>query len=253
MSDIVVVFDLETSLDRGAFARANGLLETDPEALREALGESFPKPIFHEIACIGVLRARSDGGVWKVEALGAPHRGERSERDLIDGFVRSLMPFRPRLVTYNGGSFDLPVLRWRAMLHEVSSPGLSARKYFARYLDDSIDLCDVLSSYDGRSKVSLHNVCRAFGWAGKPDDIDGSKVEEFVDAERFDEVARYCERDVVLTYLLWLRYELFSGRLASEPYRTSLAHLSRYLAAIGQTKPLLQDLFMADGAVSIGA
>ena len=53
----------------------------------------------------------------------------------------------PQLVTFNGSSFDLPVLRYRAMVHGVAAPGLSVRQYFHRYTEDAIDLCDVLSSF----------------------------------------------------------------------------------------------------------
>jgi 3'-5' exonuclease len=48
----------------------------------------------------------------------------------------------PQLVTFNGNSFDLPVLRYRAMVHGVSAPGLSVRPYFHRYTEDAVDLCD---------------------------------------------------------------------------------------------------------------
>jgi predicted PolB exonuclease-like 3'-5' exonuclease len=49
-------------------------------------------------------------------------------------------------VTFNGNSFDLPVLRYRAMIHGVPAPGLAARSYFYRYTEDAVDLCDILSS-----------------------------------------------------------------------------------------------------------
>jgi 3'-5' exonuclease len=49
-------------------------------------------------------------------------------------------------VTFNGNSFDLPVLRYRAMIHGVPAPGLAARPYFYRYTEDAVDLCDILSS-----------------------------------------------------------------------------------------------------------
>jgi 3'-5' exonuclease len=242
MNETIVVFDLETSLDRSAFARAHKLVEHDHKAYEEVLGESFPKPPFHQIEAIGVLRARLSAEGWKAEALGAPHRGARSERELIAGFVRSLEDTKPKLVTFNGGSFDLPVLRWRAMLHEVPAPALSNRKYFARYLDDAVDLCDVLASFDGRSKVSLDHACQALGIGGKPLDVDGSQVQKLVDEGRYAEIAAYCERDVVLTYLLWLRFELFSGRLTEICYRASLNHFGQYLGAMSTTKPHLQDL-----------
>ncbi len=242
MNETIVVFDLETSLDRSAFARAHKLAEDDAEACNEVLGESFPKPIFHQIAAIGVLRAKLTADAWTIEALGAPHRGMRPEAELISGFVQSLVAARPRLVTYNGGSFDLPVLRWRAMVHEVPAPALSSRKYFARYFDDAVDLCDVLASFDGRNKVSLGDACQAFGIGGKPPDMDGSKVQQLVDSGRFELIAAYCERDVVLTYLIWLRFELFSGRLSEKSYYASLTNLDQYLRSGRTARSHLQDL-----------
>jgi predicted PolB exonuclease-like 3'-5' exonuclease len=44
----------------------------------------------------------------------------------------------PQLITFNGNSLDLPVLRYRAMVHGVSAPGLSVRPYFHRYTEDAI-------------------------------------------------------------------------------------------------------------------
>jgi hypothetical protein len=68
--------------------------------------------------------------------------GERTEKELITAFCDKIAELRPQLVTFNGNSFDLPVLRYRAMVHGVSAPGLSARPYFHRYSEDAIDLCD---------------------------------------------------------------------------------------------------------------
>ncbi len=62
---------------------------------------------------------------------------------------------------------------------------------------------------------------------------------------RFAEIAAYCERDVVLTYLLWLRFELFSGRLTETSYRASLENLGQYLGTARAAKPHLQDLAMS--------
>ena len=51
---------------------------------------------------------------------------------------------RPQLITLNGHSFDLPMLRYRAMLNRIAAVGLQMRQYFHRYTEDALDLCDVL-------------------------------------------------------------------------------------------------------------
>lgn len=121
--------------------------------------------------------AHQDGDHWVVDALGAPHV-ERSEQELITAFVDRIAELNPQLVTFNGSSFDLPVLRYRAMVHKVSAIGLSARPYFNRYTDDAIDLCDVLSSFAPNAKASLHELCRVMGLAGKPDGMHGQLLEQ---------------------------------------------------------------------------
>jgi 3'-5' exonuclease len=134
------------------------------------------------------------------------------------------------------------VLRYRAMVHGVAAPGLSSRPYFNRYTDDAVDLCDVLSSFSPQGKVTLHELCRVMGLPGKPDGISGGDVEKFYLDGRIREIAEYCESDVVNTYRVWLRYELFRGRLSIGDFQASEANLVDFIKARGSTKPHLTDL-----------
>ena len=133
MANCVLVFDLETVPDLPAIARAHGLDEADEAGAREALGEKLAKDPFHQIVCIGALIAEQVDREWQVRSLGAPHAGERSEGELIASFVDRIAELRPQLVSFNSSGFDLPVLRYRAMVNTVSAPGLTARAYFHRY------------------------------------------------------------------------------------------------------------------------
>ena len=49
----VLVWDLETVPDLVGFAAANDLVGKSDVEIREAIGDKFPKHIYHSIVCIG--------------------------------------------------------------------------------------------------------------------------------------------------------------------------------------------------------
>ena len=236
MSENIIVWDLETVPDLKGFGAANGLVGKTNDEIREALGDKFPKHIYHSIVCIGALIAHREQGYWAIDAIGAPYVGERTEAQLISAFVDRIAQLTPQLVTFNGNSFDLPVLRYRAMINSVSAPGLSLRPYFNRYTNDALDLCDLLSSFSPNSKATLNELSRIMGLPGKPEGIAGSEVERYVREGRIKEVANYCETDVVNTYRVWLRYELFRGALREAELKLSEQNLSMFVQAHAGTK-----------------
>jgi 3'-5' exonuclease len=235
----VIVWDIETIPDLRGFAAANGLIGKNDDVLIEALGDKFPKHIYHSIICIGALVAHREQGGYAVDALGAPHIGERSEKQLISTFADRIAELNPQLISFNGHGFDLPVLRYRAMINGVSAPGLSARAYFNRYTDDAVDLCDILSSFSAQGKASLNELSRIMGLPGKPDGIDGSEVFRYFREGRIKDIADYCETDIVNTYRVWLRYELFRGRLGESEYAASEESLLTFIKVREATKPHL--------------
>jgi predicted PolB exonuclease-like 3'-5' exonuclease len=102
-------------------------LSASPTRKCVAIGDKFPKHIYHSIVCIGALIAHREPDRWAVDAVGAPHAGERTEKQLIAAFCDKIAELSPQLVTFNGNSFDLPVLRYRAMVRGISAPALYAR------------------------------------------------------------------------------------------------------------------------------
>jgi 3'-5' exonuclease len=138
------------------------------------------------------------------------------------------------------------------MICGVAAPGLALRPYFNRYTEDAIDLCDVLASFSPQNKATLHELCRVMGLPGKPDGISGSDVEKYCREGRIAEVAAYCETDVVNTYQVWLRYELFRGRLSENGLRASEANLSDYIRSRGNTKPHLAYVQVEDKIAPTG-
>ena len=79
------------------------------------------------------------------------------------------------------------------------------------------------------------------GLPGKPDGIDGSEVERYHREGRIREIADYCETDILNTYRVWLRYELFRGKLSEGELEASEANLGAYVKAHTNTKPHLME------------
>src|SRR5215471_2304371 len=235
----ILVWDLETVPDLAAAARLLDMGGASDAEVREALGSGFPKHPLHKIACIGALVASRQPEGWRVDALGAPHTGERSEAQLIRDFIEKIGQLRPQLITFNGHSFDLPVLRYRAMVNRIPAVGLQVRQYFHRYTEDALDLCDVLGSYVPGAKVKLDDVSEILGLSGKPVGIDGSRVEEMVLAGQIEEVGRYCETDVLNTYRVWLVYELFRGSITAKELEWSELQIRDFIVARKASNPHL--------------
>ena len=87
----------------------------------------------------------------------------------------------------------------------------------------------------------MHELCRVMGLSGKPVGIDGGDVEKYFREGRIQEIAEYCESDVVNTYRVWLRHELFRGKLTDAAFPSQRSQFGgihqsaeRYEATLGR-------------------
>ena len=216
----VIVWDIETVPDLRGFAAANGLIGKLDDEVRAEMGDKFPKLIYHSIVCIGALVAQRQEEHWLVSAVGAPHIGERPEKEIISAFVNKSrislpnwsrstgLPSTCRSCAIARRSVGSPRRGWHCVLTSIVT--LKTRSTCATCCPPS-------------AKPSLHELCRVMGLPGKPDGIGGADVERWCREGRVAEVAAYCETDVVNTYRVWLRYELFRGRLTENGLRASEA------------------------------
>jgi 3'-5' exonuclease len=67
------------------------------------------------------------------------------------------------------------------------------------------------------------------GPVGKAKGFDGSEVERYFREGKIKENAEYCETDVVGTYQVWLRYELFRGTLSQGAFEASERNLADFM------------------------
>ena len=80
------------------------------------------------------------------------------------------------------------------------------------------------------------------GLPGKPDGMTGAEVEKYYRDGHIREIAEYCKSDVLNTYRVWLRYELFRGQLSAAEFQASEANLADFVKARGHMKPHLTTL-----------
>src|SRR5258706_9034424 len=102
-------------------------IETVPDTaiIPPERAEAFPKPIQHKIVAISFVAASlvRDGNLETFIAEECRSGGTEAstEADLIRGFWSRFARERPRVVTWNGRGFDIPVLFQRAMVHGVQA------------------------------------------------------------------------------------------------------------------------------------
>jgi len=241
-----LVFDLETIPDAHGLRR---LTACDPEmtdsevieaalaARRETHGTDFLPLHLHRIAVIGCV-FRDDQG-FRVRTLG---RADDSEKTLISGFFKTIERYTPRLVSWNGSGFDLPVLHYRSMIHGIQAArywdlgdddrDFKFNNYISRYHHRHLDLMDVLAKYNGRANAPLDELAKLCGFPGKLG-MDGGQVWRAWSEGRADEVRAYCETDVVNTWLMYCRFRLLRGELDHSSYEAEVQLVRDTLAASG--------------------
>ena len=128
---------------------------------------------------------------------------------------------RPTLVSFNGRTFDLPLLELAAFRFGISVPGWfnvaakSFEQYRNRYnLDAHIDLQELLTNFGStRFTGGLNLAANLLGKPGKMD-VQGHMVQDLFDAGRLAEINDYCRCDVLDTYFVFLRTRVLFGEIS---------------------------------------
>jgi predicted PolB exonuclease-like 3'-5' exonuclease len=187
----------------------------DPELPRQDDSDRVPPPPFNQIVTLGCLLL--DDYMPKRLGVVGEHR---TEGEMLSDFAQWLDAKRPTVVTWNGRSFDMPVITSRALKHGISMPWwFSDRNTRYRYSTDGhFDLMDFLADFGATKNARLDVYARLVGFPGKVG-VDGSQVLPMVHAGKLDEVNAYCLCDVVQTAAIFLRVELLRGSFDRDRYR----------------------------------
>lgn len=226
----VFVFDIETVPDIETGKRLydlDGLSDKEVGNIlfhkrRQESGTEFLRLHMQRIVAISVvLRTRDRFMVWSLGDISA------DEKELVERFYSGIEKYTPTIVSWNGKSFDLPVLHYRAMLHGVNASrywengdndnSFRWNNYLSRYHSRHTDLMDVLAGYEMRAAAPLDEIASMLGFPGKMG-MSGAKVWDEYQAGNLEGIRNYCETDVINTYLVYLRFELMRGHLNHDEY-----------------------------------
>lgn len=110
------------------------------------------------------------------------------ERALLESFWEIAHPFT-RYITFNGISFDVPMLLFRSMVNSIQpSVRISTRKY---QITNHLDLRALLNDWDMRASGTLDFYSRVILGESKADGMDGSFVQSMFDVGAYDEIRDY--------------------------------------------------------------
>jgi predicted PolB exonuclease-like 3'-5' exonuclease len=246
--DKLFVFDIETIPDTQAVKNLTDFDSTEEEKLREELeryhlevtkgNNGFPRQMFHKIVAISYVVADivrdSSGESYILRDVRSGGSVDSSEKEIVEAFFKFMNAKKPRLVSYNGRGFDIPVLKYRAMKYGVSATALYKtgdkwNNYNSRYSADwHCDLLETLSDYGASTRGKLNEVCSILGFPGKFG-VDGSKVTIMYDEGKIKEIRDYCETDVINTYLVYIRQQLMQGNISKENYNQAILDMKDFL------------------------
>ncbi len=185
--------------------------------------EEFPPLHVHKICCIGycILRDNPTESKPMVEYnslfdYSFDNPKINNEEQIIQQYYDMVDQMdRFTLVTWNGRTFDLPVL-----IHRMYSYGMDLDWYYrnkeiaGRYSKQHIDVMDVFCNYGtfGHGRAHLDSIAKLSGLPGKGD-VKGDNVKEMHEAGRYEEIQTYCITDVIQTAFIFLRFAALSGHL----------------------------------------
>ena len=258
------VFDIESVADGDLVSRlrypGEGLAAEPAIAryraeLMQENGKDFIPYTFQLPISLVIAKVAKDLSLQDLIVLDEKHsRPHEITRLFWDGWQKYQ---RPKLVSFNGRGFDMPLLELCAFRYGVAIPDWFAED--ARNFDQPryryntaahFDLYEWLTN-SGASRFAggLSLAANLIGKPGKME-VAGHMVQDLWDAGKKAEIHDYCRGDVLDTYFVFLRSRLLAGDIDLKREQALIEHargwieakaadcpgLTRYLAAWGDWK-----------------
>ncbi len=256
-----LVFDIESVADAPLVAKLRYPAEnlTPEEAVRKYREELLAKyetdfiPYTFQLpVSIVVAKVAADFRLLDLVALDEP---QFRSHVMTEHFWRGWEAYkRPTLVSFNGRTFDLPLLELAAFRYGLSLPGwfaLTAKTYDQprnRYnVEAHLDLHDVLTNFGAsRFNGGLNLAANLLGKPGKMD-VQGYMVQDLSNEGKLAEINDYCRCDVLDTYFVFLRCAVLLGQLKLEQEQQIIGETKAWLVERSQFTPVYANYLAAWG------
>lgn len=225
-----LLFDVESVADGQLIAstRYPGKNYTADEAIlrfRQELllssGRDFIPYTFQIPVAIVIAKLRADYSLIEIVSLDQPlHRPHIMTKHFWMGWERYE---QPTWVTFNGRTFDLPLMEHAAFRYGVSVPkwfnmgDKAYEQHRNRYnLHSHVDVQEILTNFGSTwFRGGLNLAAALLGKPGKMD-VQGDMVYDYYRQGRLAEINEYCRCDVLDTYFVFLRTCVLTGKLSIE-------------------------------------
>ncbi len=253
----ILTFDIETIPDVASGRRLYNLDGLSDKEVAEVMfsrrrqetdgASDFLRLHLHKVVAISVLLSTNEEiNVWSLGDI------DSDEADIVKRFFEGIERYTPRIVSWNGRGFDLPVLHYRALLHGVQAArywetgdddqSFRWNNYLSRYHNRHIDLMDLVAGYEYRAVAPLDQIAVMLGFPGKLG-MSGDRVWDTYMAGDLESIRNYCETDVLNTYLVYLRFDLMRGNLTKADFDSECDRVRAILEA--DSKPYLLEFLEA--------
>jgi 3'-5' exonuclease len=245
------IFDIETIPDLAAFTPGPPTYKLAPGPFSGRDGfvahvevsEAFPPPQAQRVVAISYVDVDFDpAGSPKYKFVscytecrwGRDEAGlDIEERALLSAFGAAMSGADIHLVSWNGRTFDLPVIALRSLKHKLACKWYYADKDMRyRYSPERhLDLMDFWSDFGACRPMKLTDAAHLIGLPGKTD-MSGASIDKLyqTSASKQDldveviwkDIARYCLHDSIQTAVLWVRSRHHIGKITAETHNLIL-------------------------------
>jgi len=246
-----LVFDVESVSDGSLISQVRypedkldgpEAIERYRRELMEERGTDFVPYTYHLPISVVIAKVAADFRVLDIVVLDEP---EYRPHVITENFWRGWQLYNhPTLVSFNGRSFDLPLLELSAFRFGLSLPewfndeARSWEQSRNRYnLSAHLDLQEILCNHGAtRFNGGLNLAASVLAKPGKMD-TQGHMVQDLYDAGKLVEINDYCRCDVLDTYFVFLRTRVLTGRLTLDREQEIIAETKEWLIECADQSP----------------